>query len=478
MIIHAAFQSPFIFSDGLKNSIREQADTGDGMKIIIVGCGKIGRNLAQTISNENNEVYVVESDEEIVSKISDKLDVEVIQGNGADPDILKRAKVSSADLVLAVTASDETNLVVCSLAAQLGAKRRIARVRQLSLSAMLDTCGQKEFHIDQMINPELVAADTIIKAVQSPGSTEVADFADGQLLLRGFDIGPQSSLCGQRLEDLRDEDFPWPFLIVAIIRQESVFIPKGDAVITEGDHIYVLLPYSSLAEILTYIAPDVSIPQKVLISGATLTGIRIAKKIREKIKDVTLVEEDEELAERVAGELEGVRVIRGTVTEADILNECGIEAVDVFIAATNDDHINLISAVLAKQLGASQTQIITHQQDYFTLADSLKIDVVINPQILAVEQILRLVRGGGIHSVTKLMECNAEALEFVAEEGSAVTRQALKSLVFPKDAIVGAVITERAVFLAKGDTQIQAGQRVIVFCREHAIKKLQTMFTC
>lgn len=447
------------------------------MRIIIVGCGKIGKNLAQTISRENNEVFVVESDENVISKISDKLDVKIIQGNGADPDILKQAQVNDADLVLAVTASDETNLVVCSLAAQLGAKRRIARVRQLSLSAMLDGCGQKEFHIDQMINPELVAAESIIKAIESPGSTEVADFAGGRLLLRGFDIGPQSSLCGQKLEDLRDEDFPWPFLIVAIIHHQAVFIPKGDTVISEGDHIYVLLPSSSLAEVLTYIAPDVTIAQKILISGATLTGVRIAKQMRQKIKDVTLVEENEELAERVAGELEGVRVIRGAVAEAEVLNECGIEAVDVYIAASDNDHINLISAVLAKQMGAHQTQIITHQQDYFALADALNIDLVMNPQILAVEQILRLVRGGGINSVTKLMECNAEALEFTAEEGSSVTKHCLKELSFPKEAIVGAVITEDAVFLAKGDTHIRAGQRVIVFCRELAVKKLQRMFT-
>jgi trk system potassium uptake protein TrkA len=447
------------------------------MKIAIIGAGRIGINLAQTLTAENNEVYVVESDESVAARVTDKLDVGVIQGSGTDPDILGRAQVSSADLVLAVTASDETNLVVCSLAALLGAKRRIARVRRASLSAILEIHGQKEFHIDEIINPELVAADSIIKTVQSPGSTEVADFAEGRLLLRGFDIGPASVLCGQRLEDLRDEDFPWPFLIVAITRKEQVFIPKGDFVIAAGDHIYVLLPASSLAEILTYIAPDVKLYQKVVISGATLTGIRIAQKLRQKIKDITLIEEDEETAERVAGELEGVRVIRGSVAEADILNECGIEAADVYIAASRDDHINLISAVLAKRMGARQTGIIAHQQDYFALADVLNIDVVINPQTLAVEQILRLVRGRGIHSVIKLTECAAETLEFVAEEGSAVTRAPLNQLKFPKDAIVGAVVTGEDVFLAKGETHIKPGQKAIVFCREHAVKKLQAMFT-
>jgi len=446
------------------------------MRVIIIGAGRIGTSLAKSLAQENNEVYLIEKNEQIARKKGEKLDVKMIVGNAADPDVLKKAQVQEAELVLAVSTSDETNLVVCSLAGLFGAKRRIARVRNTSLSESLAEFGYDQFKIDEIINPELVAAQAIQKIVETPGANEVSDFANGKILLRGFDISASSPLCGSKIEDFSDEDFPWPFLIVSVVRNESALIPKGDTTIEENDHIYVLLPASSLGEFLIFVNPDVKLPKKIVIYGATITGAHVAMTLAGKIRDLLLIEEDDEVANEVAGRLEDMRIINGSASDQDILTECGIEATDVFIATSNNDHSNLISAVLAKKMGAKSTIITTQQQDYMTIIDSLDIDAIINPHALAVEQILHLARGKGISAVTKLLEGETEALEFIPEENSPITKGPLKTIKFPKNSIIGAIYSEDEVVLASGDAQVRAGERVIAFCHEAAVKKLQALF--
>jgi trk system potassium uptake protein TrkA len=447
------------------------------MKIIIVGAGKIGTILAKSLSEENNDVYLIEANEKIAQKNIEKLDVKIIIGSGADPSVLRRASVEEAELVLAVTTSDETNLVVCALTGMLGAKRRIARVRNIPLSQMISQTGYSRFCIDEIINPEMVAAQAILKLIAAPGSSEVADFANGRILLRAFDVPASSPLCGLKMADIRDEDFPWPFLIISVIRNDLVIIPKGDTTIQAADRIYVLLPAPSLGEFLTFVNPDVKLPQKVVICGSGITGKHVAMVLSKQIRDVVLLEENMELAQEVAGELEAVRVINGSASETNILAECGIEAADAFVGASDDDHANLINSILAKKMGAKTAIVISHHQDFMPLINALDIDATINPYYLAVDHILRLVRGKGISSVVKLLEGETEALEFIAEEGSPVTKTTIGNIRFPKDAIVGAMYTDKEVILVKGSTQIEAGKRVIVFCQKTAIKKLQALFT-
>lgn len=447
------------------------------MKIIIVGAGTIGINLAKSLTEEKHEVYLIERHGETARRVDEKLDVKVVAGNGADPNTLKKVFVSEADLVIAVTLSDETNLVVCALAASLGAKRRIARVRNTALSKILGEMGREKFSINEIINPELVAARDIVKTIKTPGAREVADFAEGRMLLRSFEIPATSPLCGLKTEELKDEDFPWPFLIIAIIRKDSVIIPKGNTSVEAADCIYVLLPAPSLGEFLSFVNPEIRKPKKVVIYGASDTGERVARTLSDYVRDIILVEEDPQKAKDAAGRLESTRIIQGSAAETDILTECGIEAVDVFIAASNNDHSNLVSAVLAKKMGAKTTIITTQHPDYMSIVDALDIDVIINPRFLAVDQILRLVRGKVISSVTKLLECETEALELIPEAGSPVTKALIKDIRFPKNSIVGAVCREEEVLLADGNTQIKEGDRVIVFCQETAVKKLQGLFT-
>ncbi len=447
------------------------------MRIIVVGAGRIGYNLCKSLAEENHEIYLIERNEILVEKTDEKLDVKVVCGSGTDPETLKKVNISEADLMIAVTRSDEINLVVCSLASFFGCRRQIARVRNISLSKEIAVSGYSHFNLDAIINPEHLASQAIEKTIAAPGAREVGDFANGRILLRAFDIPENSPLCGIKIQNLREEDFPWPFLIIAISRKGEVIIPSGETSIEAADRIYVLLPFESLGEFLSFVDPEIKRPSKVIIYGATDTGEQLANALSTHIKDIILLEESPIKAEAVAERLESVRVLNGSASELDILAESGIEATDIFVAASDDDDTNLISAVLAKKMGAKTTIIITQHTDYTSMIDALGIDVAINPQMLAVEQILSFVRGESISAVTKLMEGNAEALELIAEKGSIVTKAPIKNIKFPENSIVGAVCRDDEVVLANGDTQIKENEKVIVFCQHTAVKKLQTLFT-
>jgi len=447
------------------------------MKLVICGAGIIGANLARYLSEEGHEVNLIEQDEKAAHKASEKLDVRVLVGSASEPTVLELADVAESDMVIAVTNSDLSNLAICSLAAAYGTKKRIARVRGMGLNDVIHRFGAIHFHLDEIINPDEVAAQAIVKVMAAPGSREVADFAEDKVLLRSFDIPENSPLIGIKLEHLKERDFPWPFLVVAINRLGSLIIPGGLDTILAADRIYVLLPKPSLPEFLTFVHPEVRLPRKVVIYGATNTGVSLSMSLVDRLDEVLLLEEDRARAEEVAGTLSRVRVFNGPASEADILHECGIETTDAFIAVSANDHSNLVSAVLAKKMGAKTTVITTNQPEYVGIVGALDIDAVINPRLLATDQILRLVRGGRISTVATLPECKAEVLELIPEPDSPVTKKPIRDLRLPKGCIIGAVHRGSEVLLASGDTQINAGEEVVVFCREETVPKLQKFFS-
>jgi trk system potassium uptake protein TrkA len=447
------------------------------MKLVICGAGVIGSNLARYLSEEGHEVNLIEQDEKSAHRASEKLDVRVLVGSASQPSILELAGVAESDMVIAVTDSDLSNLAICSLAAAYGTKKKIARVRSMGLNDVINRFGAAHFHLDEIINPDEVAAQAIVKVMAAPGSREVADFAEDKVLLRSFDIPQDSPLIGIRLEDLKARDFPWPFLVVAINRAGSLIIPGGEDSAQAADRIYVLLPKPSLPEFLTLVHSEVRLPRKVVIYGATNTGVSLAMSLVDRVEDVLLLEEDRSKAEEVAGTLSSVRVFNGAASESDILHECGIETTDVFIAVSGNDHANLVSAVLAKKMGARNTVITTNQPEYVSIVGALDIDAVINPRLLATDQILRLVRGGRISTVATLPECKAEVLELIPEPDSPVTKKPIRDLKLPKNCIIGAIHRGSEVILASGDTQIVAGEEVVVFCQEDAVPQLQKFFS-
>lgn len=446
------------------------------MKILIVGAGAVGFNLAKQLSSEGHDISVVEHDNALVRKINEKLDVFAIVGGGSSPNILEAAGIQQVEMVLAVTNSDEVNIVVCMLANQYGVKKKIARIRNYEFTGKNFFMEKKDFCIDCMINPDLITVNSILKIIETPGSTYVADFKGIDVVLRGFNISDDAPIVGKRLSELAEIESMDSFLIVAIQRGEDMIIPTGDTLIKQGDNVYVIAAETGLPYFLPMVTKRSQKVTRVLIYGATNTGILISKRLENSSIDVSLIEPKEETADKAASELEKTVVLRGNATDIDLLKEASIESTDFFIAASNDDQSNLLAAILAKKSGAKKTIVITNEPDYVAIFSSLDIGVVINPRQIMVSEILQYVRRGNTTSVMKINESDAEAIEFVVEKGAKIEGKQLSDIKFPQGSILGAIIRNGVMDIPSGKSIINLGDRVIVFSLPAAIKKVQSIF--
>ncbi len=446
------------------------------MKILIVGAGAVGFNLAKQLSNEGHDISVVEHDQTLVKRINEKLDVFVVAGEGASPSILELCGIQDAEMVLAVTNSDEVNIVVCLLANQYGVPTKIARIRNYEFTNKNFFMEKNDFCIDRMINPDLTTVNSILTIIETPGSTYSADFKDINVVLRGFKIPDDAPIVGKKLSDLKEIESMDSFLIVAIQRGGEMIIPGGDSDIQPDDNIFVVVAEAGLPYFLPMVTKRSEKVAKILIYGATNMGLLVSKKLEKSSIDVTLIEPSQELAEKAASKLSKTTVMHGSPTDIDLLKEASIETANFFVAASVDEQSNLLAAMLAKKFGAKKTIVITNEAGYVDIFNSLGMDVVINPRQIMVSSILQYARRGRVPSVLKINESDAEAIEFVVESGAKIEGKKLSKIKFPQGAILGALIKDGVMDIPNGDSVINHGDRVIVFSLPTAIEKVQSIF--
>ncbi len=446
------------------------------MRILIVGGGVVGFNLAEELSLEGHDVSIVDNDHARIKKISERLDVMSVLGNGCRASILKKAGIEDARMVIAVTNIDEINIVVCILANKFGVKRKVARIRNEEFTGESQIVDPGEFFIDQAINPEQVIVEFIIDIIKTPGAMNVAEFADGEILLRGFDVPPDAPIVGRRLEELKEVYEMDSFLITAVSRKDSIIIPKGDYMIMPEDNIYILVAKDTLPLILPMLNKKVNEIQRVVIYGATLTGCSLAAELETMVRDVTIIEPSANRAEAAASMLSKTMVLHGEGTDIDLLKEANIDDADFFMALSGDDESNLLAALLGKKHGAKKVIIITNEPDYLPILDSIDMDIVINPRLITVGAILQYVRKGRIRSVVKLREGEAEVIELDTLPGSKVIDRKLREINFPDGSIVGAIIRNGEMIIPNGSSSIRAGESVVVFALPSAISKIEKLF--
>lgn len=446
------------------------------MKILIVGAGAVGFNLASQLSNEGHDISIVEHDAALVRKINEKLDVFVVEGEGSSPSLLETCGIQEAEMVLAVTNSDEVNIVVCLLANQYGVKKKIARIRNYEFSGKNFFMDKNDFCIDHMINPDLITVNSILKIIETPGSIYVADFKDVNVVLRGFNISNDAPIVGKPLSELKEFESTDSFLIVAIQRKDEMIIPTDETVIQSHDNIYVIVAEAGLPYFLPMVTKRSEKVAKVLIYGATNTGLLISKKLENSSIEVTLVEPKQELAEKAASDLAKTIVLHGNATDIDLLEEAYIETANFFIAASNDEQSNLLAAMLAKKFGAKKTIVITNEPNYVAIFSSLGMDVVINPRQIMVSSILQYARRGRVPSVMKISDSDAEAIEIEVEKGAKIAGKRLNNVKFPQGAILGAIIQNGVMVIPDEKSVINVSDRVIIFSMPTAIKKVQSLF--
>ena len=447
------------------------------MNIVIVGGGVVGSNLAEDLSSTGHQVSIVDRDPNIIRRCSERMDVLGIEGSGGSPSVLKRAGIADAEMVIAVTSVDEVNLVICMLANQFGVKHKIARIRNEEYSGPDAAFDAKAIGIDSIISPEGVIVEELLNVLAIPGSSDVATFAEGKVLLVTFVVEADAPLAGKRLMELREASSMAAFLVVALIRDEQTIIPKGDDRIEAGDHIAVMVNADTLPLVLPIISRRVAPCRRVIISGADIIGLRLARELEQRMERVVLIERDAQLAEEAARKLPNTLVLHGEATEPEILREADAERCDFFMALSRDDEYNLLSSLMARRSKVARVACLSISPSYVPVLTSIGLDVVVNPRLVTVGEILRYVRNGPVHTVTRLKESDAEVIEMeVVAKSRALTRP-LKELNFPAGAILSAVIRDDEMHIPGGNFKLNQGDVVIVFCLPEAIPKIEKLFS-
>jgi len=447
------------------------------MNILIVGAGVVGANLAEELSLSGHNVSIVDRDPAVVRKLTDRMDVLAISGNAGQPSVLRKAGIEDAEMVIAVTNIDEINLVICMLAHTFGVKHKIARIRNEEYAGPHSTLDPSKLGIDSIINPESLITATLLKILEIPGSSDVAVFGDGQVLLVTFDIAEDAPVAGKRLASLREASQMDSFLVVAIFRGEKPLIPKGDDEILAGDQIAVLVNADTLPLVLPLVQRRVAPTHRVVIYGANLIGLSLAESLEQTLDQVVLIEPDPDRAQAAAMQLKGTLVLQGEATEPEILKEADVSHCDCFMAMSDDDESNLLSALMARRHKAPRVAVLSQEPDYLPVLRSIGLDVVVNPRLVTVGEILRYIRKGPVHTVTRLRESEAEVMELEAMAGSTVVSKPLKQLGFPSGSIIGAVVRHSEVFIPDGNFQIEVGDSVVVFALPDAIRKIEKLFS-
>lgn len=447
------------------------------MKIVIVGAGQVGFNIASRLVEEHHDVVLVERDETILARATDSLDIQGLRGHGARPEVLEEAGIASADMLVAVTDVDEVNMVACLMAAILGPKEiiKIARVRDPSY---LDprVFADPRVAIDLAINPEQRTADKILSVLRYPAVTEVVDFADGKVKLLGLRVEDTSPLAGMRFLDLPERFSTVDLLIAAIHRGDEVIIPRGHDVILPGDEVYLVSTAERTDSLLRAVGVPVVPVTRVMLAGGSKINRFVAKELEARGVKPKLIEPDPRLARWISDELTETVVLRGSPTDADLLRQENINEMQAFVAAGNDEEVNVMSALLARRMGAKRVIATTNRADYIPVMKGIGIDVCISPRLIAVGSILHFIRQGRVVAARSLGEAdNAEALEYEAHLTSEVVGRPLHALRLPRGALVAAILRDDVAIIPTGLTVIEAGDHVIFVALRSAVSRIEKM---
>ncbi|MDQ7785340.1 MAG: Trk system potassium transporter TrkA [Desulfomonilaceae bacterium] len=446
---------------------------------MIVGAGEMGYHLARRLSYERQDVVVIEKHAPRVNFIHETLDVQTIHGRGSSPAILKQAGIEKAGVLVAVTDSDEVNLVACFVAHQFNKfMTKIARLRQEDYHEVTQMSKKNPLEVDLFISPEHEAIGKLIKVLQIPSATDVIDFAEGRIKLFGIQLKSESPLVGLSLIEVRDRYPDDRILIPALFRDSEAIIPRGRDVLRADDTVYVISGTASLRRVMEICGLKGEPPNSFMILGGTDVGVRIAMELeKERVGQIRLVESDLARCEEIASMLDYTMVLKADSVDEDFLRSEGISEIDAFLAVTEDDEHNALTALLAKRMGVGRVAALTNKVEYHRLLAVIGVDVVVNPRLEGASRILQYIRKGKVMSVSMLPGEGVEAIEFEAMETSHIVGKPLQKVRFPTGAILGAVERGRDFFIPDGNAVIQPGDRIIVFATRHAIPKVEKLIT-
>lgn len=447
------------------------------MKIVIAGAGEVGFHLAKLLSFESQDITLIDVDKTNTVYADTHLDIRTIRGDATSIAILKDARIDQADLIIAVTSSETTNITVCVLAKQMGAKRTIARISNTEFIENQSVAGFKEFGIDELISPESLAAAEIELLLNQSAFNDSYEFENGALTMVGTSLTRTASFVGKSVKEAARIFPELHFMPIAVQRMGTQYtlIPRGDTVFKEGDQVYFMTVKGGVDEIYKLTGKAKKEIKNVMILGGSKIGNKTAQDLSSGFH-VKLVEKEREKAVELAEQLSKTLVINGDGRNVELLEEENIYDMDAFIAVTGNSETNIMSCLVAKSKGVKKTIALVENMDYFQLSHSIGIDTLINKKLLAANTIFRYIRKGDVVAMTKLNNMNAELLEFIAKPNSEVIGKKIKDLDFPRSATIGGVVRNGKGIIALGDYRIEVGDRIVVCCLLRSINKVERMF--
>ena len=436
------------------------------MKIIILGAGQVGATLAENLTSEANDITVVDLDAGLLSDLQDRLDLRTVQGFPSFPDVLKRAGADDADMIIAVTENDETNMIACQIAyTMFHTPTKIARVRSAEYLRETRIFQQDAIPVDMSISPAHLVTEYIIRLIEYPGALQVVDFAEGRVRLVGVKAYYGGPLVGHELKELPDHLPDVEARVAAIYRRGKPIMPEGDTVVEAEDEVFFLADRKYIAKMMGELRRIDRPVKRVMLAGGGNIGLQLAKQLENKVQ-VKIIERSRERARWLSEQLDHAVVLHGDAANESLLHEENIEDMDVYCAITNDDEANILSAMLAKRLGARKALSLINRLSYVDLVEGGAIDIAISPQQATVSALLSHVRRGDVVRVHSLRRGAAEAIEAVAHgdsSNSKVVGRRLEEIDLPPGTTIGAIVRGDKVIIAHHDTVIEAEDHVILF---------------
>ena len=455
------------------------------MKVIICGAGQVGFNLAKYLSGGTSDVTLIDVRAELVEKATNSLDVRGIIGFASHPDTLEEAGAEEADLLIAVTQIDEINMIACQIAHSVfGVTSKVARVReQAYLDQRWSTLFASEhLPINRLISPEREVAMAIERLLEVPGAFDVFPFADGRLLLCGVRCLAGAEVLGQSLSDLESLFVDAQISCLAIGRQGRPLAISPEIILQADDDLYFLVPKDRAHAALAKFGHEETEGRRVLIIGGGTIGFELAKRLEKEHSHVRVkvIEKDRAKAERAAEGLSKTTVLHGDALDFELLEEAGVAGVETLVSVSNDDQVNILGALLAKQHGAERTVALVNSPNYSLLTGQLGIDAVVNPRGITVSTVLSYIRSGSVIGINSIFDGFGEVLEFLVRETSKAAQQKISDLKLPQGVILGGIQREGSegeIYIhGDVDTQIEVGDRVVLFVPSEHIAKVERTF--
>jgi trk system potassium uptake protein TrkA len=443
------------------------------MKVVIAGAGEVGTHLARMLSNEDHDIVLMDDSDEKLSKISGDVDLMTYTGSAHSFHDLKQTGLAKADLFIAVTPFEERNVLACSMASYLGVGRTIARINN---SEYLMKRYREKLHnlgIHELIYPESLAAKEIVASVKQTGTRQLIEFSNGKLLLLGIKVRQDAPILNKTFEELAQENEH--ILVVAINRENETIIPKGTDFLKDGDIVFFITTRVEQQRVFKLTAKKTFAVKNIMFLG----GSRIAQKAIEKLGDqyrIKVIEESHEKCEHIAEKYANALVINGDCRNLKLLKDEGLEKMDAVVATTGNSETNILSCHLAKSLGVRRTIAEVENLAFMGLSENMNIGSIVNKKLIAASYIYRFTLNAAISKVKCLTASDAEVFEFIAKENAKITLKPIKDLGFPDEAKIGGVIRGDDAFIANGNTQINEGDKVVVFTLPSGIKKLEKFF--